>query len=61
VAAEDMHDFIFDQAIGYFRAVIHRKDKSERAANAHLFSEPANGGVDCAFAGARMTAAGVGP
>src|SRR5450631_4015951 len=53
-AAEDMHDFVFDQAVGYFGAVIHRKHKSERAADAHLFEEPSNSGVNGVLTGTWM-------
>src|SRR5664279_1002250 len=31
--AKDMHDFVFNQAVGHYGAVIHRKHKYERAAN----------------------------
>ena len=60
-AAEDMHDFVFDPAVGYFGAVIHRKHKSERAADAHLFEGPSNSGVNGVLTVAWMAAAGVRP
>lgn len=61
VAAEDMHDFIFNQIVRHFSAVIHRKDECERADNAHLFGQSSNSGVDGALARAWMAATGVRP